>query len=152
MSIIPSVLVRLLPVARFASWLMIYLLHDFCLVLTYILQRLAWHAEEVALFLEAAKIRASETSMRPLTLTTKPIRAASHECEAGDSSDWEDSMEETDTDEHFHHGVSRRAIGVRSRSDAMGVRDRSAVMTKREVGQERVRAFHEWRRRRGLKV
>ncbi|KAL3779219.1 hypothetical protein ACHAW5_009990 [Stephanodiscus triporus] len=151
MSIIPSVLVRLLPVARFACWLMIYFLHDFCLVLAYILQRLARHAKDAALCLEAVKIRASKRSMRSQTLTMEPFRAASHVNEAGDSRDGDDSTEETDMDENFHHGVSHRAR-VRARSDAMGVRDTSAVMTKKELGQERVRAFHERRRRRGLKV
>lgn len=131
---------------------MIYFLHDFCLVLAYILQRLARHAKDAALFLEAVKIRASKRSMRPPTLTMEPFRAASHVNEAGDSRDGDDSTEETDIDENFHHGVSRRAIGVRARSDSMGVKDTSAVMTKKELGQERVRAFHEWRRRRGLKV
>jgi hypothetical protein len=132
---VSSVLLRLVPVA---SWLTIYLLQDLCLALAYILRMFARHAEDVALFLEAAKGRASDGSMRP------PAQALTAHMGLHGS-------EEDDTVETSIHDVSR-PIGVGARSDAMGGRPPSSVKTKREAGLDRIRELHEWRRRRGLKV
>lgn len=136
---VSSVLLRLVPVA---SWLTIYLLQDLCLALAYFLRMFARHTEDVAIFLEAAKGRTSNGSMRP------PARALT----AHMGSHAEDDTVETDIFESCNHDVSRQAIGVRARSDAMGGRPPSLVVTKREAGLERIHELREWRRRRGLKV
>jgi hypothetical protein len=129
---VSSVLLRLVPVA---SWLTIYLLQDLCLALAYFLRMFARHTEDVAIFLEAAKGRTSNGSMRP------PARAlTSHNM----GSHAEDDTVETDIFESCNHDVSRQAI--------MGGRPPSLVVTKREAGLERIHELREWRRRRGLKV
>lgn len=138
---VSSVLLRLVPLA---SWLTIYLLQDLCLALAYFLRMFSRHAEDVAIFLEAAKGRTSNGSMR-LPAQALTAHMGSHVSE-------EDDTVETDIFESCNHDVSRRAIGVRARSDAMEGRPPSSVVTKKEAGLVRIRELHEWRRRRGLKV
>ncbi|KAL3816673.1 hypothetical protein ACHAXA_003863 [Cyclostephanos tholiformis] len=167
-SIVPGVLVQFLPpMALFACWLLIYLLQDLCLALAYILRRFARHAEDVAVFLEAAKGRAMDGLTRPpgrRSLASEPISFTSHVREAGDGNnlleddvqdaDDRNDLEDVETEmfENSKHEVSRLANGGRARSGAMKARPPPSVLTKREAGLERVRAFHEWRKRRGLKV
>jgi hypothetical protein len=145
-SIVPRVMVQ------FICSLLIYLLQDLCLALAYILCRFASHAEDVAMFLEAAKGRTMDGSTRPpvQALASGVIFATSCDVrQAGDS----DKLEEVDTEtgENSYHGVSLLA-GDGARSGVMEARPPLSVLTKREAGLERVRAFHELRKRRGLKV
>ena len=142
-SIAPSVL-------TFLRWLILFLLQDiavaFCLGVAYILRLLADYAENLASFLKSTKsttqvVRRSEIdNLSPRALPVQYAEPAtsvvSHETEEEDGVD---CTIETEVRER----AFRRGIGCRATV---------AVPTKREQGIERVRALHEWRRRRGLKV
>jgi hypothetical protein len=146
-SIAPSVL-------TFLRWLIVFLLQDiavaFCLGLAYILRLFAEYAENLASFLKSTKStlhvvreRSEIESLSPRALPVQYSELAtnvvSHESEEEGSSDDDNCTIDTEVRER----AFRRGIGCRATV---------AVPTKREEGLERIRALHEWRRQRGLKV
>ena len=106
------------------------------------------------MFLEAAKGRAMPGSTRPpvRAIASGRISATSYDVrDAGDS----DKEEEADSGifENSYHDVSHLANNAGgAHPGVMKAGHPSSVVRKREAGLERIRAFHEWRKQRGLKV
>jgi hypothetical protein len=141
-SIAPSVL-------TFLRWLILFLLQDiavaFCLGLAYTLRLFAEYAENLASFLKSTKStvvreRSVVESLSPRALPVQYSEPATHESEEEGSSDDDNCTIDTEVRERaFRRGIGSRATAA-------------VLATKREEGLERIRALHEWRRRRGLIV
>lgn len=139
-SIAPSVL-------TFLRWLILFLLQDiavaFSLGVAYILRLFAEYAENLATFLKSTKstmqaVRRSEIDnpspkALPVQYAESTTSVVSHESE-------EEGGDDCTNETQLRERAFRRGRATVS------------VLTKREEGLERVRALHQWRRRRGLKV
>jgi hypothetical protein len=88
---------------------------------------------------ERSEIESLSPRALPIQYSEPATNVVSHESEEEGSSDDDNCTIDTEVRER----AFRRGIGCRATV---------AVLTKREEGLERIRALHEWRRRRGLKV
>ena len=175
-----GILVNLLQFTAIAFGILVYILNEITSSTAVVLRVVARHCEAGATLLESMHLRSrgrfarrptqvvqslatarvthsqspARSTVRPPIQTIMSADVITVDSQVSENQDADDSMEETEAYEIRYRGVSReRESGLESITQtAQRVVTKKKKLTPKQLGRQRIRAFREQRKRKGLKV